>query len=75
MHHDRNADRITNAEKILKNFAFGKLPVRHRQDHHRIGRRRVVRTAHAGSSLLLSHRKHHPRREFDARYAPGMKEG
>ena len=28
---------VTNAEKMLKNFAFGKLPVRRRQDQHRIG--------------------------------------
>src|SRR6202007_2373690 len=33
VHHDRNPDRVTNAEKMLKNFAFGKLPVRHLQDH------------------------------------------
>jgi hypothetical protein len=32
-----NTDRVTNTEKMLKNFAFRKLPVRHRQDHHHIG--------------------------------------
>jgi hypothetical protein len=35
--HDRNADKIAHAEKILINFAFRKPPVRRRQDHHRIG--------------------------------------
>jgi hypothetical protein len=37
VHHDQNADCIANAEKMLKDFTFGKLLVRHRQHHHRIG--------------------------------------
>ena len=32
----RNLDGVANTEKMLKNFLFGKFPVRHRQDHYRV---------------------------------------
>ncbi len=62
--HDRNTHGIADARHVAHDFFFAQFPVRHRQDHHRVGALlfRIAGTAHGASRGQVgnTHHRGHP---------------